>query len=124
TEPRLTRVYHLALSLGRRLPPWSRGMRRSLRNATRIGPDNTDKPGRAHQGVAATGRPIKLRLRPETVPHQSARSEHHSSRIVERSRNRPNNRACMPKRGRLPPLAQNYSGPAPASKLASQSALL
>src|SRR5260370_32672418 len=61
--PRLMRAYHSAPSLMRSLPPWSLGKRRSLLNATRIGPHRTEIKQRARRS-----------LRPETVHLQSARS--------------------------------------------------
>src|SRR6516162_9539278 len=81
TELRLTRAYHSAPSLVRSLPPWSLGKRRSLRNATWIAPHSTDKERRARGAL-----PYEI----ERFPN--ARSEDHASRIVERTRNRPNGR--------------------------------
>ena len=109
----LMRPYHLAPSLGRSLPQWSLDKRRSLPNATRIGPRSTEAKQRARRS-----------LRPETVHHPSARSEHRASRIFVPNRNRPKSKACMPKRGRLLSTAQSHSAAAPVSKLVGQSASL
>src|SRR5271166_5122808 len=108
--PWLMRSYHLAPLLVRSLRPGSLGKRRSLRNATRTWPQSTGRRRLAYGSLLhKTGRP------------PSARSEHRASRILARTRNRPNRRACLPKRDRLQSLAQRHSVLAPARKLARQS---
>jgi hypothetical protein len=106
---RLMRSYHSAPLLVRSLRPGSRGKRRSLRDATRIPLDSTDRR-----------RPAYRCLRYEAERFPSARSEQHASRIDVRSRNRQNRRACMIKPDGLQSLARRHLAPAPASKLVWQ----
>src|SRR6516225_7147727 len=110
--PGLTYSYHSAPLLVRSLPPCSLCRRRSLRDATRIAPNDTD-----------SRRPAYRRLPEEILRLPSARSEHHASRIVARTRNHPKKRDSLPKRSRLQSLAPRRSVPAPVSKFVRQSAL-
>src|ERR1700693_1012212 len=95
----------------RSLRPGSLGKRRSLRDATRKTPHSTN-----------SRRPADRGLPDKTGRLSSARSEHHASRIVARTRNRPKSRAWMPKHCRPKSLERGLLAPAPASKLVRQSA--
>src|SRR5271166_2583250 len=111
--PRLTRSYHPGPLLVRSLLQWSLGRWRSLRDATGIAPQSTDKRRRARRGIP-----------PETGRLPSARAERHASRIVGLIRNRLKSKAVPPKRGRHLSLAQTRSASAPMSRLVGQPASL
>src|SRR5271165_564596 len=80
--PGLMRSYPSVPLLLRSPRPSARGKRRSLRNATRTWPQKPD-----------CRRPALSNLPHETEHSPSARFEHHASRIVERTRNRPKSSA-------------------------------
>src|SRR5580692_9978304 len=88
--PWLMRSYASAPLLWRSLPPCSPGKRRSLRAASPIALDSTNR--RHLEDIS---------LRYETARSPSARSEDYASRIVVRPRNRLNKKACRTKRDRL-----------------------
>jgi len=95
----------------RSLRPRALGKRRSLRDATRTSPRNTDRRPMARGSLlCSTGR----------VP--IARYEPHASRIVEKLRNRPDRRAYMTKHYRLPLLALGHFLLSPVSNFVRQSA--
>src|SRR5215469_8902698 len=110
--PGLTHSYHSAPLPVRSLPPSSLCRRRSLRNAIRTRPKKSDRR-----------RPAYRSLPEEILRLPSARSEHHASRIVARTRNHPKKRDSLPKGRRLQSLAPRRSVPAPVSNLVPQSEL-
>src|SRR6266478_2933125 len=103
---RLMSLSHSAPSLVRSLPPWSDGKRRSLRHATGIAPHSTNKRQRERPDL------LHYTVRPPT-----AISEHHASRIVARSRTRPNSIASIPKLDRLLSLPRSCFAPLPTNGL-------
>ena len=104
--PLLVSSSHSAALPVKPLAPWSVDKSPSLRNATDIAPRSTDKRRRARRDL------LRYTVRPPT-----AISEPHASRIVSRSRTRPNSRASIPKPDRLLSLRRGCFAPLPTNGL-------